>query len=388
MLIGLDTLRTKQYGIFELDSSNPDWFNFVEQLAAASKGTIYNLKEYRIINGATIGAGSVTVKGIFYDSVIFEHPPYALNLGGSDFIEYTVPVPAAPKVTLTFDAAIGDGNEQSDGVIFGVQVNQQTVWRQTVLPGTGWNNGSADLTPYAGTTVKLRFLTHPGTMLNPLFDAACWKALRINTDFSTTSTLQLQLTPGSTAPVFTPNITVSSVGSGVANISMSVPGKFSVFTVTPPTLIPGGTLLDTPFATWNATGGLPSPGAYDSSGTISQVSSAGVTRRAIAAIPPRDGQSLLTTAVMLPPTATSMTVSYGLADGQQGSGSINYSGVTFIVRANGTEVLRRTVNTAGWSQTQVDLSQWKGQPVLFELITDADGDQLFDFSYYSDLSIH
>jgi hypothetical protein len=388
MLIGLDTMRTKQYGIFEIDSSNPNWFDFVEQLPAASKGTIYNLKEYRVINGAVIGAGGVLVKGSFYGDVIYEHPPYAQALGGSSFIEYNLPVPIAPKVTLTFDTAIADGNEQSDGVIFGVQINQQTAWRSTVLPGTGWNSGSIDMTPYAGTTVKLRLLTHPGVLLNPLYDAACWRSVRLSTDFASTSVMQLQLASGSATPSFTPNISVNSISGSVASISMRVPGKFSVFSATPPALGLGASLLDTSMTAWSSTGGLPSPLAYDISGKIGPVSSAGVTKTSVASIPPHDGQSLLTTAVTLPPNAATMTIGFGLGDGPTGYGSINYTGVIFSVRANGTEIFRRSDNTAGWSEEQVDISPWKGQPVIFELITDSDGDQLFDFAYYTNLSIH
>jgi len=118
-----------------------------------------------------------------------------------------------------------------------------------------------------------------------------------------------------------------------------------------------------------------------------QTSAAGATRNAIAAIPPRDGQTLLTSAVNLSPNVSTLTVGFGLADGPAGFGSINYSGVTFVIRANGTEVLRRTTNVAGWQTALVDITPWRGRPVLFELITDADGDQLFDFAYYADLTI-
>lgn len=388
MVIGVDTMRASQYGIFEIDGSNPNWFDFVQQLPAAAKGTIYNLKEYRVVNGAVISSGGATVGGIYYDGVIFEHPPYQLALGGSDFIEYSVPVPSAPKVTLTFDTAIADGNSQSDGVIFGVQVNQQTAWRATVLPGTGWNHGSVDLTPYVGSTVKIRLLTHPGIALNPYFDAACWKSVSINTDFSTTSALQLQVAGAGSSVAFTPNVKMTSKSGDIASITMPVPGKFSYFASAPPSLGPGASLFDTPFTTWNATGGLPSQGIYDTSGTIGSVVSGGVAKKAIAAIPPRDGQTLLTTAASLSSTAKTIALGYGLSDGPPGSGAINYSGVTFIVRANGVEVFRSTVSASGWRQQQIDISPWSGQSVVFELIADADGDQLFDYAYYTDLTIN
>jgi hypothetical protein len=388
MLVGTDTLRTNQYGIFEIEGSNPDWFDFIAEFAGASKGTIYNSKEYGVIDGATIGVGSAIVNNVFYDGVIFEHPPFEVALGGGDFIEYSVPVPVAPKVTLTFDAAIADSNGKSDGVLFGVQVNGQTVWKETVQQGTGWNSGSVDLTPNAGSTVKLRFLTHPGLMLNTAFDSACWKSLKINTDFSTTAAMQLQLAKDSAAPQFSPNVSLTSVSQNEVNISMPVPGKFTVFTATPPVLALGGSLLDVPLTVWKSAGDLPAQGAYDVSGTIGSVVSGGLTKTAVAAIPPRDGQTWLTTAVTLPSNATTLTVDYGLADAPAGYGSINYSGVTFIVRANGTEILREDASSAGWAERQVDVTAWKGRPILLELIVDADGDQLFDFAYFAGLTIH
>ena len=387
MLVGTDTLRTNQYGIFEIDGSNPNWFDFLAEFAGASKGTIYNLKEYGVIDGATIQVGGASVNGVYYDGVIFEQPPFEVALGGSDFLEYTVPVPVAPKVTLTFDAAIADNGGKSDGVLFGIQVNGATAWKETVQQGTGWNSGSVDLTPYAGTTIKLRFLTHPGLALNSDFDSACWKGLRINTDFSTTSALQLQLAGGSAAPQFSSNVSVTSVSGSTANITMPVPGKFMVFTAPTQALVSGESLLDVPLTTWNSTGGLPTLGAYDVSGTIGQVTSGGVAKTAVAAIPPRNGQSWLTAAAMLPPNATTLTVDYGLADPPTGINSIIYSGVTFIVRANGTEILREDAAAAGWAEKQVDVSMWKGSQVVFEFIVDADGDQLFDFAYFAGLTI-
>ncbi|CAN5600425.1 hypothetical protein BH10ACI4_BH10ACI4_24550 [soil metagenome] len=388
MQVGADTLRTNQYGIFEIEGSTTNWFDFVSEFAGAQKGTIYNLKEYGAINGAVIAIGSTIVKGVFYDSVLFEHPPYQQALGGSDFVEYTVQVPVAPAVTLSFGTALSDGSAQSDGVLFGVQVNSQTLWKATVLPGTGWNNGTVDLTPYAGKSIKLRLLTHPGAALNPFFDSACWNLLQIRTDFSTTTNVRVQLPPNAGIPQFTPNVTIVNVGGQAADISLHVPAKFAVFASQPPALTVGQSLMNTTITVWKATGGLPVQSVYDVSGTIGSVSAGGITKTAIAAIPPRNGETLLTTAVTLPPSATTMLFGYGLADAPPGIGAItNYSGVTFIVRANGTEVLRQTVGVAGWSQAQIDVSQWRGKPVLFELIADADQDQLFDFAYFTDLTV-
>ena len=129
--------------------------------------------------------------------------------------------------------------------------------------------------------------------------------------------------------------------------------------------------------------------AYETSGSIGPTSSGGVTKTAVAAIPPRDGQTLLSSAVTLPTNATTISFGYGLADAPAGQGAItNYSGVTFIVRANGTQLLSQAVDTVGWSAMQVDVSQFAGKPVVFELIVDANQDQLFDFAYFTDLTIH
>jgi hypothetical protein len=293
-------------------------------------------------------------------------------------------------VTLRFQSAISDGNSLSDGVIFGVQVNGQTQWKATILPDAGWTNGSVDLTPYAGSTIKLRLLTHPGVALKPYFDSACWNAIQITTDFSSTATAQLQLPTNSVAvPQITPNATLTPLQGQTATVRVPVPGKFAVFTQPPPLLSVGSSLLTTSFTVWETTGGIPIQSVYENSGTISSVSSSGVSRTAIAAIPRHSGQTILTSAVTLSPSASALSLGYALADAPAGADPIqSYSGVNFIVRANGTQVFNQAVSTTGWATSQIDVSAWRGLPVLFELIVDANQNQLFDFAYYSDLTIH
>jgi hypothetical protein len=282
-----------------------------------------------------------------------------------------------------------DGTAQSDGVLLGVQANGQTIWKNTVLPGNGWYDGDVNITALSGQTIKVRFLAHPGLTLNSQFDQVCWRDIRIETDFSTTANLQVQLPTGVGTPLFSSEATPGSISGQIANISANLPGHFTVFTAAPPAINLGQTLLNFPVTVWKASNeGLPFQFAYDSSGTIGSVSSGGVTKTAIALIPPRRGATVLTVPVTLPPNATHLTIGYALADAPPVFGTIlDYSGADFIVRINGTEVMREHRESTGWQQLQVSLVPWSGQPVLVELKVDADENQLFDFAYFSNLTV-
>jgi hypothetical protein len=383
------SFTTADYGYFEIAGVNQKWFDFLEELPGANTGTIYNLTNFKVINGAIIQVGRVTVNGQLFNEVLQEYPPFKKAVGGSSFVEYSVPVPVAPKVTLNFSVALADGSNKSDGVLYGVQINGQTQWKQTILPGSGWTKVALDLTALAGKTAKITLLTHPGLLLDAQFDWSCWKDLSIATDFSTNTKLQVQLPASATKPLVGDSATLESLSGQVAGVSLHVPGALTVFSKAPPAIQIGESLMDFPVTVWKASNeGLPIRFANDNSGVIGPVSSQGISKRAIAAIPPKRGLTLLTVPVTLPPAANSITFGYGLADPPPIFGSsLNYSGVTFIGRANGQEIFRQHVETAGWQQAQIDVRSLSGKPVLFELQVDAENNQLFDFSYFTNLTV-
>jgi hypothetical protein len=387
--IGLDSFVADNYAFFQIEGVQRRWFDPIVEFPAARKGTIYNLQEFGVINGAVIQTGRAVVAGQLYNTVLLHNPPFQQAVGGTTFVEYRVAVPVAPKAELKFHAAMIDGTAQSDGVLMGVQIDGTTVWRTMVVPGNAWYDGVVDITSYGGRTVTLRLLTHPGLLLNAQFDQACWRDIRIETDFSTTANLQVELPTGVT-PQFGAEAQVNSISGQVANVSLALPGHFTVFTATPPNIPLGGTLLNLPVKVWKASNeGLPFQFAYENSGNIGVVASGGVTKNAIAAIPPRRGATILTFAGTVPANANTLTVGYALADAPPVFGTIlDYSGAEFIVRVNGTELHRHRIESVGWQQAIVDISPWRGKPALFELTADADENQLFDFAYFSDLTVH
>ena len=388
--IGMGSLVTPKYGYFEIDAVNRNWYDFVVELAGARVGTIYNLQDFKLINGAVVRLSREHVSGVLYNSVLLEFPPFQQAVGGTTFIEYSVPVPIAPHVRLQFSAGMIDGSAQSDGVLMGVQINGATAWKQTIMPGNGWHDDSIDLTPFAGQTIKIKLLAHPGLQLNTNFDWSCWKDLKIVTDFSTAVNQAITLPAGIVTPQFSEGANLLSVNGQTANISLAVPGKFVVFAQDPPVINIGQSVLSFTPNVWKTTlQALPIQFANENSGTIGPIASAGVTRTAIAAIPPRRGATQLTTALRLPANATSLAIGFALADPPPVFGTIDqYSGVDFIVRVNGNELFRQRVETTGWNTAQIDIHQWAGKPILLDLTVDADENQLFDFAYWSDLTVH
>jgi len=387
--VGDGSFANAQYGYFELQPVEKLWFDFTAELAQARTGTLYDGKDYPLVNGSFVTMGHAVVGGVPKNSVLIALPPYRNNINGATFVEYKIPVPIASSVSLTFKTGIADSTGRSDGALFGVQVEGVTEWRQTVLPGK-WQAGSIDLTRFAGSTIMVRFLTHAGEKLNALFDGPCWGDLQIETKLQIPqASLNVGVPTGSLIQGLSEGV---KLGESIEQdeIRLDLPAQFAVFVKAPPTIKIGESLLDFPYETWKAPyGGLPFPFAVDRSGSLDRAVSGGVVSgRALASYPPRNGSTLITTALSVPKEAGSLVVGYGLADAPAEFGpDFEYSGVEFSVCINGRSVFAEEVRTAGWRETRIDLQDYRGKPALIQLKTDSQKIALFDWAYWTNLTL-
>jgi hypothetical protein len=114
-------------------------------------------------------------------SAIAIHPPWYNGQVGTALVEFPVALPDVHPVTLTFATAVtptGTG----DGVTFRVRVAAadapagrlgEVVFERHSAAKT-WEAGEADLSRFAGQTIRLQLESHPGPKKNTSFDQSYW----------------------------------------------------------------------------------------------------------------------------------------------------------------------------------------------------------------------
>ncbi|MFQ6097541.1 MAG: hypothetical protein ACE5O2_07410, partial [Armatimonadota bacterium] len=116
---------------------------------------------------------------------LFMHPPYAGGVGYSFALYAPVKLPEAP--TAAFRASVGkkDGSDPGDGILFKVAVvddkGKETAVAQTFVEKHEWVELTADLSPWAGQTVRIKLISDVGEADNSVGDWACWADMRFET---------------------------------------------------------------------------------------------------------------------------------------------------------------------------------------------------------------
>lgn len=378
--LGPGTLIGSGFASIEIAPQNVTAFEF-SQLLDARLGVQYQGTETTLGNGAVVHMSQISAGGVARTG-LFTHPPYQAQVGGETFVEYRVAIP--PRGSLQFSVGVDDNASCTDGVTFRVVVNGAERWHRHVQR-TGWIDAVLDLSAYGGTTVPVRLVTHPGPAGNPSCDWAVWNGVTVNPEPSTPRIdVPLTLTAGVTVTGFDGDGSISGSSSAATIASVPVPGAFVLFTQ-PGTPVFSGTnlLAGTPFhQVWRAARGeLSAPGSTFDSGAIRSVSSGGVLKNpAIFAHPP-GGRTTLSWLLRLPAgESLRLGWSAGLADA-----SASDDGVDFVVRINGVAYWQASRFAPGWLAGSLDLSRWRGQSILLELVTDSRASFGFDWAYWSDL---
>lgn len=370
--VGVGSYSTADYGYFELDQDPVPQYDFIANFGSAKLGTIFSLKDYPLIYGGMAAVSRTLVAGAIQSPALLIQPPYRV-LGGATYVEFNVAIPREAKVLFGFDAGISDFATHGDGVLLVVRVDGKEIWRQTVQQAQ-LVPVQLDVTPWAGKTVALRLITHPGHSLNMYGDLSSWSNLRLIV--SRSNTLKAEIArPGA---------------AGSDMVDTELPGHFVYFAKTPAEIPVGESLLDVPYEVWRqGTGGWPFPARFESSGEIQAVKSGDVVEeRALPTIPPTKGSTLVTWAVHLPADASSIEFRVGLADPSPPlPPTIDYSGMRLSMNINGGLVWSEELRQNGWMPATVDLSKWQGQDVVIQIVADAESNAIFDWAHWAGLTI-
>jgi len=375
-LLGANTLVTSKFGFFELPGTVSS-FDF-SNLFAATTGIRYQGADWPIAYGAVVTpSAAMTVGGVTHSGV-FMHPPWQGQFGGEAFAEYSIPVGSGGQ--FRFSVGILDTSTCNvDGVTFRVTANDVEVYRQTYGLGT-WHDGLVDLSAYANSTVALRIIANPGPQTNTSCDGSGWGQLSIAYP-SPTISVPLVLGNGATFSGFTGDGSFTGTGS-VSNVP--VPGRFVVFTQPGAAVGNGTNLTNVPFEVWSgARGELVAPGGIFGAGSLTSVTAGGVTKTpVIFAHPPNAGRAVLSWTLAVPATPMKLGWAAGLSDD-----SASEDGVDFSVLINGVPYRQWTQQNGVWTAGSVELAQWQGQNVLFQLVTDSRANYNSDHAAWGDLIV-
>lgn len=374
--IGVDTMIAPAFAQVQLAA--PPSFDFLGNLGIAKIGTVNGGSDGPLSYGATAVVNSNTAGGVTRQG-IFMQPPYMNGKAGDDaFVEWTVPVPAASVFSFSVGVADNAGT-CTDGVTFRVFVNGQQAWSQNVLH-QGWTDGGVDLSAFGGSAALLRVATDPGPAGNPNCDWATFSNLSLGSLATVKTSVPMSLASGAVASGVAGS---GSYANGTVS-SVATPGQFVLFTAPGSAITAGSNLTALSFTTWLGNDNqLATRGTIFGSGNLGSASSGGVNKpNSVFGHPPNSGRTILAWTVALP---ASPALQLGWSAGM-GDNSLSSTGVQFSVRVNGTTYWTLfKKNPDGWTSGSLDLSSFKGQNVLIQLVTNSVGQNDFDWGWWSDL---
>jgi hypothetical protein len=164
---------------------------------------------------------------------------------------------------------------------------------------------------------------------------------------------------------------------------LSLPATLLVFLKSGLAVSAGQDLLEVPHDLAMESGGMTASGSAYGSGKIVTTTCGGASKdKAINANPPGQGKTLLSWVIKVPDSdKSSLSFNAGLADGSQ------TNGVGFMVLVNGEKAWEWSTKESKWNPGTVDLSRWRNQTVLLQLITDAQGDNAYDWARWAEVGI-
>jgi hypothetical protein len=114
---------------------------------------------------------------------VFMHPPYKGGNGFAFALYEPVTLPRGPLAAFRCDIGKRDGSDRGDGVLFRVAVvepdGKETVVAEKQWAEHAWTPLEADLTRWAGRTIRLKLISDVGPADNSSGDWACWANIRI-----------------------------------------------------------------------------------------------------------------------------------------------------------------------------------------------------------------
>ncbi|RKU22902.1 hypothetical protein C6503_03460 [Candidatus Poribacteria bacterium] len=339
-------------------------------------GIVVNGQELPQQKGATFRRTGISLSGI-HKTTIWASPPYQ-GISGDAFGEWELSLPESPKIHLEFDIGLAEGSENSDGVTFIVSVQGNEIFRQHYNQQR-WKHISLNLTPYQGQQVTLRFTTNPGPNANTSWDWANWGEPKIIAEPPDVLTKVGFFLPNE--PIKSFPDTLRHTGQGKYVLETELPTHVLLLFQPGQQVVPPYNLRDAEFVAGLQSDDIFRLGSVWGSGQPTIITIGGVQKRSIFAPPPEGGQTVLQFLLSLPQAEKMMfSFSIGLQDGCS-------DGVLFKVLVNGETQFEHFTDTPGWTDAHISLSEFVGETLLLELVTDPHEKDDCDWAHWGNLLI-
>ena len=354
-----ETRVTENAALFRLEKTNVSLeIDLLSKLHLVKTGIVVNRTELPLQRGATFRHSQSTLSGVTKPA-IHAHPFYQGG-SGDTFGEFTLPLPDSPDIRLQFYIGLWEGSERSDGVTFIVSVQEDEIFRQHYNQQE-WQPVTLDLSPYWGKLVKLRFTTTPGPDGNASWDRAMWGEPKIISKPDNSPIKVGFFSP--IKPIASLPDTLRYIGSGHYTLDTILPIQLLFFLDSGQQVVPPYDLRDAQFTAGLQFDGIFRLGDAWGSGSRRSATIDGIYKETIFAHPPANGQTILQFPLLLPQDPSTFSFSMGLHEGCS-------RGVLFQVRLNGQTYFEVFKDTFDWTDGSISLSQFAGQPLLLELVTD------------------
>ena len=371
---------TENAALFRLERTDISHeIDLLSQLHLVKTGVILNGEELSLQKGATFHQVDVSVAGI-RKQAIHAHPPWQ-GISGNAFGEWSLLIPDSSRVHLEFDIGLQDGAEHSDGVTFIVSVQDNEIFRRHHTERR-WTHIRLDLTSYRGRHVTLRFVTTPGPKGHTGQDWADWGEPRIVSETMNTVTKVGFYLPNE--PISSFPDTVKYQGNRQYSLETELPAQVLFFFEPGQQLVSPYNLRDTEFAAGLQFEGMFRLGSVWGSGRRRHGTAGGMRKETIFAHPPPGGETILQFLLSLPQARDVIfSFSMGLQDGNSSNG------VFFNILLNGQTQFEHFTSeeTPGWVDAHIPLSEFAGETVLLELVTNPNKDGNHDAAHWADLFI-
>jgi hypothetical protein len=111
------------------------------------------------------------------------HPPYQGGTGYAFALYAPVALPAAQPAAFRALVGKGDGSDLGDGILYYVAVLDEsgaaTIAAELTVTNHAWHVIEADLSKWAGHSVRLKLIADVGPRNNSSGDWACWAEQRL-----------------------------------------------------------------------------------------------------------------------------------------------------------------------------------------------------------------
>ena len=370
---------TENAALFRLERMDTSHeIDLLSQFHLLKTGIVVNREELPLQKGATFQPIEASVSGI-RKFAIDAHPPWQ-GISGDAFGEWTLSLPDSPRIRLEFDIGLVDGSDKSDGVTFIVSIQDDEIFREHYAR-QHWRHVSLDLTPYRGQHIKLRFTTNPGPNRDTGWDWAVWGGPKIVSEPPDTLTKVGFYLPNEPIKRFLDS--VRHVGHGQYVLNAKLPTQILFLFGPVQQVVTPYNLRDAEFIAGLQFDNIFRLGNVYGSGERSHGNIGNVQKETINAHPPTDGQTVLQFLLSLPQAEEVMfSFSMGLLDENARS-----DGVSFQVLLNGQNRFERFTKTPGWMNGHISLSEYAGETVLLELVTNPSGNNNWDWAHWADLII-